>query len=160
MAGRYSRTLSQGADDAARRDLRGRRVRAWAPVVIWVGVVLVLSQGAFSASTTSRFLRPLLLALGLSPEAALTAHFFIRKTAHVLEYATLAFLTARAAILSVRAPAAAAVAAALAVGVAAIDEGNQARETTRTGTSRDVALDASGALLGVAVWSVLRRPVR
>jgi VanZ family protein len=80
-------------------------------------------------------------------------HFFIRKAAHVLEYAALGYLALRATSLSCARRPGLALALALALGllVAGADETYQATVTGRTGTPRDVALDFGGAAMGVAV---------
>jgi VanZ family protein len=151
--------LSQGVGTVAPASLQAR-VLAWVPVLVWVGVVLLLSTGSFSASTSGRFLTPLLLSLGFSFEQVAVAHFFVRKGAHVTEYAIFAYLCARAAGLSFRAPLAAGVAVGIALLLAGLDEWNQSFEPTRTGTPRDVAFDVSGAVLGSLLWSVRRSLVR
>ena len=69
----------------------------------------------------------------------------LRKLAHVSEYAILGFLLARA----LRRPG---VAVALAAGYAVTDEVHQTFVEGRHGAPRDVAIDASGALVGVLVW--------
>jgi VanZ family protein len=158
MAGRYSRSLAQ---DVAREAIGSpERMRAWGAVLLCATVCMILSQSGFSAEGTGRILGPLLRFIGVPPEHMPLAHFLARKTAHLVEYAVLAFFAARAAALSIRPLAAVAVALAVALGVAALDEWNQSRIPTRTGTSRDVALDLGGALLGGVAWSVRRSLLR
>jgi VanZ family protein len=131
-----------------------RRAAAWLPVLVWLFVVMGFSQGTFSAAWSMQGIGPLVRVLGLTPEQAAMVHFFIRKGAHVLEYAVLGLLAFRAATLSLpaRPVAAAAIALGIALAMAAVDEWHQAYEPTRTGTPRDVALDLAGACGGVAVW--------
>jgi VanZ family protein len=163
MAGRYSRTLSQGVGGGVAADGRGQRVRPWLPVLLWFVVVMGFSQGTFSAEWSRDGIGPLVRLLGLTPEQAVLAHYFLRKAAHVAEYALLGLLTFRAVLLSLPAlppRLAAGAALALALGVASLDEWNQAYEPTRTGSSRDVAIDVSGALAGILFWSVRRAPLR
>src|SRR5919199_1805743 len=78
----------------------GWRGRLWryGPPVAWAGFVLFASSESFSASNTSRIIRPLLLWLfpGISEESLAYVHFLVRKTAHFSEYALLALLAARA----------------------------------------------------------------
>jgi VanZ family protein len=163
MAGRYSRSLAQ---DVAREAVgSSERLRAWGAVLLCATVCIatvcmILSQSGFSAVGTGRILGPLLQFIGVPPEHMPAAQFLVRKTAHVVEYAVLAFFAARAAVLSIRPTAAMAVAFVVALGVAALDEWNQSRIPSRTGTPRDVALDLGGALLGGAVWSVRRALLR
>lgn len=133
----------------------GQKALAWLPVAVWLGVVLLFSTGGFSADASSRFIGPLLRALGLPPDWIAIAHFWIRKSAHFLEYAGLGFLAFRAALLSFETRRAAALALGLALAGAVIDEGHQATLTSRTGSARDVAIDLAGAAFGVAVRRVL-----
>src|SRR5262249_18440817 len=88
----------------------------------------------------------------------LQVHFWIRKSAHVTEYALLGWLAFRAVSLSLALESAlarvAALALALALAVAATDEFPQPFLPERTTYPRGVVIDASGALLaiGVALW--------
>jgi VanZ family protein len=125
-------------------------LRRWLPVVLWTLVILSLGQEAFSADATRSRLAPLLRFLGFGPEAIEIAHVVLRKGAHVAEYAALGALAMRA--LGARPPGARTTRAALlALGVAALDEGLQARRPERTGTPLDVAFDLAGAGLGIGV---------
>src|SRR5262245_23780995 len=71
---------------------------AWGPVIGWMALMFVGSSDLFSGEHTSRFLTPLLR--WLNPEISLAAiaqvHLFVRKAAHVTEYAVLASLIHRA----------------------------------------------------------------
>ena len=132
-----------------------QKALAWLPVVLWLAVVLMFSSGGFSAESSSRWIGPLLHALGLTPDQIAIAHYWLRKGAHFVEYAGLGFLAFRAAVLSFEGRGAAAVALGLALAVAAVDEGHQATLTSRTGSARDVALDLAGAACGVALRRLL-----
>jgi VanZ family protein len=135
------------------------------PVALWLVVILSFSTDAASAQRTSRFLGPLIAWLFPHWDEATraAAHFAIRKTAHVTEYALLAVLLLRAlrGNSAERTPpwrwrlALSAVAASALV--AGLDEFLQTRSATRTGSPWDVALDAAGALLGVLLWRLLAR---
>lgn len=137
------------------------RVLRYAPLVIWTGVVLFASTGAASMSQTSRFIRPLLEFLfPNAPEGILqTYHGYIRKLAHLTEYAVLAFFAARAFSTSsknllrdywfVFAFVAAAV-------VACLDEFNQSFNSARTGSPYDVLLDCAGGALMILIFSFVK----
>ncbi|MCA1614658.1 MAG: VanZ family protein [Acidobacteria bacterium] len=143
-----------------------RRGRLWryGPVVAWACFVLFASSSNFSASNTSRIIRPLLLWLfpGISEASLAPAHFFVRKAAHFTEYAVLALLAARAFRTSSRAalarrwwPASFILIAA----VALVDEYHQSFVPVRTGTAYDSLLDMAGgatALAGAALWHARR----
>ena len=147
--------MSQGVGTGELEISPARRAAAWLPVLVWLVVVMGFSQGTFSDDWSLQRMGPLARFLGLTPEQRVLVHFFMRKGAHVVEYAVLAFLAYRAAVLSLPAlslRATAGVALGLALVVASFDEWHQAHEITRTGTPRDVALDLAGAGLGIAAW--------
>jgi VanZ family protein len=134
---------------------RGRIFR-YAPLILWIGVVLFASTTTASMSNTSRFIRPLLEFLfpNTPEETLLIYHGYIRKIAHLTEYGVLAFWASRAFWnSSVRFLQnywffAAFV---LAVLIALIDEFNQSFNTTRTGSIYDVLIDASGATIVIII---------
>ncbi len=148
-----------------------RLLWAWLLVALWIGLILLLSGGDFSASQTSRFIGPLLTWLFPEmPEAnRLLLHGAIRKGAHVTEYAVLAALGFRALRLSLSkargapsksrrsALAPAALALLLVAAVASVDEAGQARRDTRTGSLLDVGWDLLGGTLGCAAAIGLAR---
>jgi VanZ family protein len=132
---------------------------------MWVCFVLFASTANFSASNTSRIIRPLLLWLfpDISEASLDQVHFIVRKTAHFTEYALLALLAARAfrtsSIARLRRlwPL---VAFALVASVALLDEYHQSFVPSRTGTIYDSLLDMTGgatALACVALWLRSRR---
>src|SRR5438309_9821930 len=61
------------------------------PPLCWTGLIAWLGSGYWSAAHTSTWLYPTLRAIFPRASAAQidTIHFFIRKAAHVLEYAVL-----------------------------------------------------------------------
>ncbi len=127
--------------------------------------MLFASSANFSASNTSRIIRPLLLWLfpRIAESSIQAVHFYVRKGAHFTEYAILALLSARAFGTSARArlrgfwwPASFALVAA----VALLDEYRQSFLPSRTGTVYDSLLDMAGgasALASVAAWRAWRR---
>jgi VanZ family protein len=147
------------------RDLAAPFVRDWLPVVGWMAFIFVGSTDAFSSGHTSRFIGPFLRWLwpGLPDAAVESAVFWIRKAAHVTEYAVLAVLWWRALRRPVRRdprPWSWPVAGQALLGSAlwaAADEIHQAFTATRGASIRDVALDAAGAALGLlllrGVWA-------
>jgi VanZ family protein len=150
---------------------RGReRALAWAAVLLWTGVILLLSTDSFSADETSRIIGPLLDFFFPGLEAATRAlvHAGVRKSAHAFEYAVLAILAWRALHLEMpgRERRATLLALALALGVASVDETGQATRAARTGSPIDVALDGAGGAAGLALahgaaaWQRRRRTLR
>lgn len=144
------------------RDLQRR---AWLAVAFWTALVLTLSSDGFGAAGTSRILLPLLRLLlpSASEETLALVHGAVRKAAHVTEYALLGALTLRAlaqgAARTVARPGvrAALLAFAYAAFVAGVDETRQSLSTERTGTPRDVALDAAGAVAGIGAVQLAAR---
>lgn len=134
---------------------------AWLMVASWAALVWWLGSDQFSAGTTSRYLGPLIdwLWPSASFEQRLALLMTVRKLAHPSVYAVLAGLAFRAALVSgvsglVRG---AAIALAIAVSLAGLDELRQSRTRTRTGAASDVALDAAGVSAALAALSYVRR---
>jgi VanZ family protein len=124
----------------------------WVPVVLWAGVISLLSSDVFSGDHTGSVLLPILQTVfpDASPETLLTVHGGIRKLAHLTEYAVLAVLVLRALERPGRSLAALVVLALLlCAGYAAADELHQTLVPSRTGSPVDVAIDALGAALGL-----------
>jgi VanZ family protein len=138
-------------------------LRYWLPVAAWMLLIFVASTDLMSAQHTSRFIGPFLRWLNpeISLEGIRAVQFAVRKAAHVTEYAILAALLLRALHAGLRPLRVrhAFVAFAIAVAYAAVDEYHQSFVASRTGSPRDVLIDASGALLGVAIcsWLIARR---
>ncbi len=136
-----------------------RGLAAWLAFGIWALLVLQLGSDAFSQDSTSRYLAPLLrwLLPALSADALRDVEHVVRKAAHLVEYAVLAVLAQRALRLTTRRGLASQLLLALVLvsGVAALDEALQSRLPSRSGRLGDVALDAAGALLGLAAAAFL-----
>lgn len=141
-----------------------RHLFVWGPLVVWLGVIAVTSTELGARSNVDiwywRFLHEWLpQVLGWEP-ARTTPHFlpgWVRKGAHVTEYAVLAVLARRAFRRSVSWPAGLTPAAVLGLAllVAGLDEWHQSFLASRTGTARDVLFDFAGAVVGAAgAWFV------
>jgi VanZ family protein len=142
-----------------RSDRRANILR-YAPLLLWIGVIFFMSSPEASFSQTSRIIGPLLnFFFPEMPEATKTiVHGYVRKTAHVTEYAVLAFLAVRAfsGSASYFPQKRRYVFTLLLVAiVASLDEFNQSFEASRTSSIWDVALDISGGLIMVAVLWIL-----
>lgn len=130
---------------------RGRILR-YAPLILWIGVIAFMSSGQASMSETSRFIRPLLQFLFPNyPEETLQIyHGYIRKMAHLTEYAILAFWAARVFWHSSR-PLLQQNWFIFSIGlvalVATVDETNQSFNSARTGSLYDVLIDCCGGLI-------------
>ncbi len=138
----------------------GRIIR-YAPLFLWIGIILFASTTQGAMSNTSRFIRPLLEFLfpNAPEETLIFYHGYIRKFAHLSEYAILAFWACRAFwsssvkflqtywfIFSL----------ALVFLVASIDEYNQSFNTLRTGSFYDVWLDVSGGALMIILFTLYK----
>ena len=133
-------------------------VTRWMPPIAWMLIIFAASTDLGSGEHTSRFLVPLLrwFVPDVSMATLLSAQFFVRKAAHVTEYAILGALLWRALVNRSGRPRwhYAAVALAIAACYAAFDEYHQTFVATRTGTPRDVLIDICGAIIGLAVaWA-------
>jgi len=118
-----------------------------------------------SAEHTSRIIGPLLhwFYPTISPFTLLRVQFFMRKLAHVLEYAVLAVLLYRAfvhTVLRSRRALSAGLVLLLCAAYAATDEFHQAFVPSRTASLRDVMIDICGAMLAVILyWSIATRRI-
>ena len=111
-------------------------------------------------SRTSLFVRPLLeFFFPAADEATLQIyHGYVRKAAHLTEYAVLGGLAIRAFRMTIRASAYTYLVAILIVAtVAVLDETGQSLRPSRTGSVIDVFIDvAGGATLICLVWLIAR----
>lgn len=116
-----------------------------------MGVVLSLSSAPMSAENTAGVLGPVLAWLGLGRAQVHLLHGVVRKAAHVTEYAILAALWRHAFVRGgmARPAMASALALAISVACAVVDETHQSFLPTRTGAGGDVVLDSLGALAAV-----------
>jgi VanZ family protein len=162
-----SRARVAGTDGRFQTRTTPRASRLWryGPLFAWAAFVLFASTANFSASNTSRIIRPLLLWLfpDITEPTLLRVHFFVRKCAHFTEYAVLALLAARAfrtsGLAALRRSWWLASFALVAV-VALVDEYHQSFLPSRTGTIYDSFLDMMGgatALAVLALWLAARR---
>lgn len=136
--------------DIQKTDWRGRIIR-YAPLILWIGLIMFLSTEQASMSNTSRFIRPLLEFLfpNAPEEILIVYHGYVRKLAHVTVYAILAFWAARAFLTSSQNLLRRVwfvFAFTLVLLVASIDETNQSYLDSRTGSIYDVLLDAAGGI--------------
>ena len=167
MRSRLPSFLLRWMADNVEDEKHGWRRRLWryGPLVAWGGFVLFASSASFSASNTSRIIRPLLLWLfpEISEASLASVHFLVRKAAHLSEYAVLALLAARAFRTSHQEKLRRRwwlAAFAFVVCVALTDEYHQSFLPSRTGTIYDSLLDMSGgaaALACAALWLARRR---
>src|SRR5436305_14791563 len=69
-------------------------LRYWLPILLWMAIIFAGSTDLMSAEHTSRIIVPLLRCFfpTISPLTLVRAEFFLRKAAHVSEYAMLAVL--------------------------------------------------------------------
>jgi VanZ family protein len=145
-----------------------RFLQYWLPVLAWMSLIFLLYTDVGSATSTSRFIEPILrwLIPNISPGAVEKAHFFIRKAGHFSEYGVLGLLLWRALRqtrlgASDRTPWKTAVAAlVLMAAYAATDEFHQSFVPTRTPSVRDVMIDTSGSFLSLCIictWTTRRR---
>jgi VanZ family protein len=130
--------------------------------VLWAVQISIFSTDAFSGDHTRQFLLPLLHAVfpTLEPATLQALHDSIRKLAHPTEYAILGFLVFRALDHPTRRTARIFIAALVfCASYAALDEFHQSFVPSRGSSPFDVALDTSGAVVGLGLRARLRRPV-
>ncbi len=147
-------------DNLQKSKWRGRIIR-YAPLLLWIGVILFASTTNASMSNTSRFIRPLLIFFFPSaPEETLIIyHGYIRKFAHFAEYAALAFFASRAFWSSSSEIVRKywfVFALGLAALIASIDEYNQSFNPARTGSIYDFLLDVSGGIFMLLIFHAVK----
>ena len=137
-----------------------RLLKNWLPVFIWLAVIFLGSTDLMSAEHTSRFIVPFLRWLNpdVSPERLASIHSIVRKCAHLGEYAVLALLLLRAAILMTNLKRSLAI---LYVSVwvaclfvATTDEFHQTFVASRGASAADIMIDGSGAILGLLIGAI------
>ncbi len=130
-------------------------LRAWLAVAACIAVILAFSGDEFSAASTSRILGPLLrwLFQEIRPATLYAIHLWVRKGAHVTEYAVLGLLAFRAFRLSlaISLPRTALLGLLVVLAVSATDELRQSFLASRTGSILDVGFDLAGGALGVCL---------
>jgi VanZ family protein len=132
-------------------------LKYWLPVLLWMVFIFIGSTDLMSAEQTSRFIGPFLrwFAPDISPETIVSIQLFVRKCAHLTEYAILSALLLRA--LRQHLLAARSVAFALAALYAVVDEFHQSFVPSRTGSPWDVVTDSIGAILGLIIYVRMTR---
>ncbi|MEJ7848107.1 MAG: VanZ family protein [Pyrinomonadaceae bacterium] len=138
------------------------RFTRYAPLFVWIGVIFFLSSGQASMPETSRFIRPLLEFFfpSASAETLTIFHGYIRKFAHLAEYAVAGFFAARAfstssiellrkhwIVLSL----------VLTISIAWLDEFNQSLNSSRTSSVWDVLLDVTGGAFAISIYYFISR---
>lgn len=133
---------------------------AFAPLLVWIAVIFLLSSSFGATSHTSVLIRPILVFLfPTAPDETIAIyHGYIRKAAHFTEYAILGVLAYRAfAVVNLRLfseriylPA-----IVIVIAVAFFDEFNQSFNTVRTGSLYDVLLDIGGGITMITIiWAL------
>ena len=120
--------------------------RRFLPPLAWSALIAWFSGAGWHGGATTPLLEPWLRVLlpWAAPEQIAGAHWLLRKTGHVVEYAVLALLWRRA-LAGPDAPATWRWPLALAVLTAGLDEVHQAITPTREGRLADVLLDGSAS---------------
>jgi VanZ family protein len=130
-----------------------------------MAIIFAGSTDLMSAEHTSRIIVPLLrwFVPTISPLTLVRLEFFLRKAAHVSEYAVLAVLLYRAFVHTIfqsRRVLSARIVLLSCAAYAASDEFHQSFVPSRTASLRDVMIDLCGAMLAVLVyWSIATRRV-
>lgn len=145
-------------------DGRSTATRAWLWVGLWGALVWWLGSEDLSMDNTSRFLGSLIqwLLPNISQVDNELVQFYLRKLAHVAEYAVLAVLMLRGLMAGLRSTfsRAALTSIGLATAFAVADEARQSLSASRSGSGWDVALDGIGAAAGVVLLLLLTQRLR
>lgn len=138
---------------------------AWTFVFVWAGVIWSLGGDDWSLQQTSRTLSPIIeFVFGdLDGPTKWRIYLAVRKSAHFVEYAILALLTFRAALISApknRVATAAWSALFLVALVATADEARQAFSNARSGSTQDILIDVTGGAVAVGALLLISRRLR
>jgi VanZ family protein len=134
-----------------------RALRRWIVPAVCVAVVLTLGTPLFSIVRTSAIFNPLISRVlpGIGSDAIYQLQVFVRRSAHIVEYAIL-FLVLNLGPLRGRPL----LAFLICIGVASLDESLQMLTPSRSTSIADVAEDASGAaamlVIAMPYWDRLR----
>jgi len=144
---------------------RREQIMLYAPLFIWISVILFLGTGQGASARTSLIIRPILEFLfPAAPEETLQLyHGIIRKCAHLTEYGILGLLACRAFVTLSAASLRKyfyVLAVVLVLIVASADEFNQSFNPERTSSPIDVLLDVVGGGIAVIFSSVRKRSRR
>jgi len=135
-----------------------RLLSRWLPLIAWMGFISFASSAEFSAANTSRIIGPLVLWLfpNTSPASLELIHLFVRKLAHLSEYALMGILAARAFRTSPRTLFQRRwflISVCLIVGYALLDEYHQSFVPSRTASIFDSLIDSVGGLVALfVIW--------
>ena len=125
----------------------------WLWVALWMLVIFLFSTSAFSGDNTSRIIGPILkwILPEISNESIAFVQFFLRKTAHIIEYAFLAILLCNAIVRRLKEFSAKVLivrSVFISLIYAASDEWHQSLSADRIGSLMDISIDGVGALFG------------
>lgn len=138
-----------------------RSVLWWGLWILWCGLIYYVSaHPAFTGEHTAHVIQQAApTPVRGRPGLVQALNVAVRKSGHLLGFAVLGALSLAAVSAWPRPPRGALWAWILATLYAVTDEWHQAYVPGRTGTLRDVVLDAAGAALGVALaaWAVRGR---
>jgi len=133
------------------------RILIW---LIWLVLIFWMShQDKEETTLKAGVLRWILDQLGIDGRQLMQGPYtlYIRKLAHITEYAILMILSLRIAILQWPYKKVALYSLLFCIFYAATDEFHQTFIPGRVGTPVDVGIDMLGMLLGLVAWSVFRR---
>lgn len=133
------------------------RYRQFVPAILWMCVIFVFSTSLFGGENTGSIFK--WLVSSIFPAMPLPdieyAHNVVRKAGHLTEYAVLALLWRRGFVREGFSGAKAVVVAlVISACYAVTDEFHQSFVPNRTASALDVLIDASGAVLGQAVYAL------
>src|SRR5437660_3425729 len=132
-------------------------LKYWLPALIWLGVIFLASTDLMSAEHTSRFLGPFLrwLKPDVTADAIAKVQLFVRKVAHLTEYAILATLLWRAVYsgtnLKIKISTLFVTVWAVSTLIAIADEFHESLVASRTASIGDVRIDMIGAVVGLLI---------
>lgn len=150
------------APPAARRHQRTQSWLRWAVTLCWAGLIYDLSTEGFGSSFTEWLVNQTLslFRFHVAPETLHLLNFFVRKLAHLTEYAIFAQLLYASLVGADRLewrPKTALWSVLIAGAYSLTDEFHQLFVTNRSASITDCAVDTTGAALGILVVYLVTR---
>lgn len=133
----------------------------WLPPLLWMALIFFFSTSTFSDENTASIIIPVLRTIfpRASPEMLSEIHFFIRKTSHFIEFATLSLLWMKTLRWQWREKSYPFFFLSFFISslYAVLDEFHQSFVSERTESYMDMLIDSAGALSSLIILKVFKK---
>lgn len=140
--------------------MKSKKLRAWIILIIWMGIIFLLSHQPNSGKATYNVIENILPSIQ-TPSLLNTINFIIRKSAHLIEYFILAFLTvsllkeytSKQIIIFI-------ISLFFCFSYAVTDEYHQLFIQGRTGALKDVFIDTTGSIIFLIMYFIYLKMIK